>query len=71
MKAKPKKWGIKAFVTSDAVKPYVLNFNIYSGRKLNPELGLSESVVLEHMSRYQLKQHHLYVDNYYTNFNLF
>ena len=53
IKNKPVKWGIKAFVLSDATNGYVFRMQVYTGKGMEttePEVGLCSRVVLDLMS---------------------
>uniref|UniRef100_A0A2A4IYX2 PiggyBac transposable element-derived protein domain-containing protein n=1 Tax=Heliothis virescens TaxID=7102 RepID=A0A2A4IYX2_HELVI len=74
IKSKKARYGIKFFelTTSDG---YVLNAKMYSGKK-NTEQDMGEStsktekVVMRLMRPYLLREHHLFMDNYYNSVNL-
>ena len=68
MKAKPTKWGIKAFVLADATNGYVRRLQIYTGKNesLFDDVGLCSRVVLDLMNGLEGDHPKLYVDNYYS-----
>ena len=50
IKNMPVKWGIKAFVLSDAMNGYVYRLQVYTGKykeTSQPEIGLCSQVVLD------------------------
>ena len=61
MKAKPTKWGIKAFVLSDTTNGYVHRIQIYTGKDMESETnaGLCSRVVLGLMSGMEADGYHL------------
>ena len=68
MTKKPKKFGIKIWALSESVSGYCLQFQIYTGKIDNKsEKGLGLRVVLDLMSPYFERHHHLYFDNFYTS----
>ena len=73
--SKRHRFGIKLFQLVDCETKFVLDFIIYTGstteHQVIPGLGLSGSIVMELMQRYLNKEHHLYVDNWYTSPALF
>ena len=73
IKNKPTKWGIKAFVLSDATNGYVYRSQIYTGKnaETNASAGLCTRVVLDLMSGLENYGMSLYTDNYYTSPELY
>ena len=74
MPAKPTKWGFKNFVVSDSKTGYALQHKIYTGREAFPcerDIGLAEQIVLDLMDGFENKGHILYMDNFYSNPQLF
>lgn len=74
IKNKPVKWGIKAFVLSDATNGYVYKMQVYTGKGMEttePEVGLCSRVVLDLMSGLEHLGLDLYTDNYYTSPELY
>jgi hypothetical protein len=74
MPAKPTKWGFKKFVLCDSKTGYALRHIIYTGRQdfiREQNVGLAEQVVLNLCSGYENKNHIVYMDNYYSNPQLF
>ena len=68
MPKKPKKIGIKIWALCESVSGYCLLFQIYTGKINNKsEKGLGLWVVLNLMSPYFERHHHLYFDNFYTS----
>ena len=47
IKNKPVKWGIKVWERCASASGFLYEFDIYTGRKGCPELGLGEKVVLD------------------------
>ena len=74
MPAKPTKWGIKKFVLCESQTGYALRHIIYTGREgftRDPDVGLAEQVVLDLCQNYEHRNHTVYMDNYYSNPQLF
>ena len=74
IKNKPVKWGIKAFVLSDAATGYVYKMQVYTGKGMEttePEVGLCSRVVLDLMHGLENCGLNLYTDNYYTSPDLY
>lgn len=47
VKSKPIRWGFKLWMRACSKTGYVYEFDIYTGKKDNPDVGLGESVVLQ------------------------
>jgi hypothetical protein len=80
MPNKPIKWGFKLWVLCASDNGYVVDFNVYLGRKEGQsDEGLTHNVVIKllepsdpHTPAISLGTgYHLYVDNYYTSGQLF
>lgn len=72
MPAKPHKWGIKAWVLSEAKTGYMCNFSIYRGAEVHDGAGgVTERVVMNICRPLYHKRYHLYMDNYFTSPSLF
>ena len=81
--SQPNKWHIKSFEVSDARTRYVVGFEIYTGKKstecakiaktLDPDCTQTTKIVVGLMQKCNLvgKGHHVYLDNYYCNPELF
>lgn len=69
------RFGIKLFELVDCETEFILDFIIYTGTdteyQIIPGLKLSGSIVMMLMQHYLNKEHHLYVDNWYTSPALF
>ncbi len=77
MPQKPCKFGVKVWVLAEAKTGYVVGFQIYTGAALpatsteeNASKGLAYRVVMDLMEPYQGKGHLLFMDNFYTSFDL-
>ena len=76
MKDKPTKWGIKAFVLSDArngyVYLYVYRVQIYTGKNTVVQdcTGLSSRVVLDLLEGFDNAGVQVYMDRFYSSPNL-
>ena len=74
MPQKPCKFGVKVGVLAEAKTGYVLGFQIYTGAASpgdeNSSKGLAYRVVMNLMEPYQGKGHQLFMDNFYTSFDL-
>lgn len=67
IKNKPIKWGFKVWERCDSLSGYLYEYDLYTGRKSTPELGLGESVVLQLSSSLQDSFATLYADNYFSS----
>ena len=64
----PKNLGVKLWVLCEATSGYCLCFQLYKGNSdTGKEHGLAYRVVMDLMDGYIKKNHHLYVDNFYTS----
>lgn len=69
MPAKPIKWGIKVWALYKATTGYLLRFQIYTGHvNGRPKVRLADRVVKDLV---QGLHHHVYMDNFYSNPQLF
>ena len=64
---KPTKWGFKVFVLADTITSYVCDFMYFSKPNENK---FRPKEIVSYFSR-NLKNHHIYMDNWYTSFMLF
>ena len=75
MPKKPHKWGMKAWVLTDAANGYVWDWKLYAGKEDNSpsSLGLAHRVILDLLDDDRLtnKGYHVYMDNFYTSSALF
>jgi len=72
MPAKPHKWGIKAWVLSEAKTGYIYNWDIYRGAEAgNTEGGITKRVVMNITKPLHHKNYHVYMDNYFSSPNLY
>nr|XP_039264882.1 piggyBac transposable element-derived protein 4-like [Styela clava] len=73
IKTKRARFGIKVWVLAESATGYVSRLQFYTGKDptSKPEIGLSSRVVRYLIEPYQGLYHHLYVDNFYTNPELF
>ena len=67
IKNKPIKWGFKFWLRCDAVTGFLYEFDIYTGRKDHPELGLGETVVLDLTKKLAGTGTSIYADNYFSS----
>ena len=69
MPNKPAKWGMKAWAICDSHSYYLLNFDIYVGKEVVPQINvpLATRVVKKMVEPYYQKHHHVYFDNYFTS----
>ena len=67
MKGKPIAWGLKWWCRCDSSTGYLYEFDIYVGRKLMPEVGLGEGVVLRFAEALRGTFANLYFDNFFTS----
>ena len=72
MPKKPKKFGIKLWALCESLTGYCLQFQVYTGKVESAvEHGLAYRVVFDLMKHYLDKGYHLYMDNFYTSYELF
>jgi hypothetical protein len=71
MGAKPHPWGHKVWMVADAVTFFACDFNLYAPRKDGPEVGLTQKVVLDLVSKYERTGRTVFMDNFYTSVMLF
>ena len=73
MKAKPTKWGIKAWAMAESDSGYMLGLNIYCGKSDHTEAGLTYKVVMDlvRLCEIQGQGHTIYMDNLYSSTKLF
>ena len=67
IKNKPIKWGFKVWERCGASSTYLYDFDIYTGRKNQPELGLGEQVVLQLTRSLQNSNVRIFCDNYFAS----
>ena len=69
MPAKPTKYGIKVWMAADASNSFVNNHEVYLGKQPGRVLanGLGYSVVMELISPFLNKNHHVYFDNFFSS----
>ena len=72
---KPHKWGMNAWVLTDATNGYVYNWCLYTGKSANEEaqadVGLTHRVVTNLVDCVYDKGHIIYMDNYFSSPALF
>ena len=73
MPNKPQKYGFKVWMAADPTNGYVVNFDVYLGRKagFQREYGLGYDVVTTLVRPYLNKNHHIYFDNFFSSVKLF
>ena len=81
--SKPSKWHLKLFEVSDARTGYVVGFDVYTGKNktrcalnanvMDPDSTQTTKVVVGLLQKCNLlgKGYHVYMDNYYSNPDLF
>ena len=72
--AKPTKFGVKVWVRADANNGYVNEFDVYTGKSeqtMSGEGGLGERVVKKLCERLNGKNHHVFMDNFFSSPKLF
>ena len=67
IKNKPIKWGFKMWMRCDAVTGYLYKYDIYTGKKGQPELDVGESVVLDLTKTLSGTGVTTYTDNYFSS----
>ena len=71
IKNKPTQWGIKLWTLSESQTGYVYKFQVYLGKEGGPEHHLARRVVKDLTAPIEGNSHHLYMDNFYCDPNLF
>lgn len=67
IKSKPIKLGFKFWLRCDAVTGYLFEFDIYTGKKNEPELGLGETVIMDLTKKLVGTSACIYADNYFSS----
>ena len=67
IKNKPIKWGFKYWQRCCAKTGYLFEYQLYTGRKNSPELGLGEGVVVSLCSKLRNSYVTVYADNYFSS----
>ena len=72
LKDKPIKWGLKTFLLCESETGYIVNAEIYTGKKDNdptfvPELGINGSLVVRLSTPYLGQNYCLFTDRFYTS----
>jgi hypothetical protein len=70
MKNKPIKWGFKVWCRCCSETGYLFDFNFYTGKKINTECGLGESVVKDLVECLHGTCCKVYFDNFFTTVDL-
>lgn len=69
IKTKKKRYGL--FYEFCSFDEYILNFELYTGKREDEEIGPKTNLLVKRlMAPYLNKGHHLYVDNYYNSVSL-
>src|SRR6218665_986120 len=72
MPKKPKKFGIKLWALCESVSGYCLQFQVYTGKvDTGVEHGLAYRVVFDLMAHYLNKGYKLFMDNFYSSYQLY
>ena len=72
MPKKPKKFGIKLWALCESVTGYCLQFQVYTGKvETSVEHGLAYRVVFDLMKHYLDQGYKLFMDNFYSSFQLY
>jgi hypothetical protein len=64
---KPVKWGFKLWCRCDAVSGYLYQFDLYTGRKMDTEYGLGESVVAMLSKELEQLCCQVFIDNFFNS----
>lgn len=67
IKNKPVKWGFKLWCRCDSETGYLYQFDIYTGKKMNPERGLGEGIILQMTKNLGGKGIQFYFDNFFNS----
>lgn len=71
MPAKPTRYGIKVWCRADSANGFMNDFQIYTGKEQQAEVGLTTRVVLDLTTDIAGKHHVVNMDNYFTSPDLF
>lgn len=71
MPAKPTRYGIKVWCRADSNNAYMNDFQVYTGKEQQAEVGLTTRVVLDLTTGIAGKHHVVNMDNYFTSPDLF
>lgn len=64
---KPVKWGFKLWCRCDATSGYLYQFDLYTGRKMDTEYGLGESVVVMLSNSLEQLCCQIFIDNFFNS----
>ncbi|KAK7089368.1 hypothetical protein V1264_025076 [Littorina saxatilis] len=71
MPIKPIKWGMKVWCAAESNTGYLLQFEVYTGRRADgTQHGLGHDVVMRLSSPFFGLHHHLYFDNFFSSVTL-
>lgn len=73
MPKKAKKFGIKVWCLAESRTGYILNFDVYTGKdksSTRDQQPLASSVVINLLQPYQGLNHSVYMDNFFTSYQL-
>jgi len=68
---KPTKWGFKIWSLADSETGYLLNMEPYIGKKDEKSDGIAYDVVTRLSQPYEGKNHHIWMDNFFSSPKLF
>ena len=71
MPAKPTKWGVKLWSLCESTTGYLHKFQVYTGKEVVQEKGLSHRVVIDMLSHLQNTNVRVFMDNFYTSPTLY
>lgn len=64
---KPTPWGIKIWCCVEAKLVYILNFQVYTGKKITTDHGLGYNVVMNMLEPYLDRCHEVFFDNFFSS----
>lgn len=73
LKAKPIKYGFKAYILAEAKTGYILNWHLHTGDPgdIDSEEAATFSIVKKLAEPYDYKGHHIFMDRYYSGLRIF
>jgi len=74
IKDKPIRWGIKTFLLCDSENGYIVNAEVYTGRRADaeaiPNIGITGNLVVRMTDEFKDQNYTLYTDRFYTSVQL-
>lgn len=75
LKDKPIKWGIKTFILCDSKNGYIVNAEVYTGKRddalaIDADLGVTGNLVVRMLEDFRDQNYCVYTDRFYTSVKL-